>query len=504
MFHPHLSFPFHCSSQWRVASGTNIFGDKLTVACTGELLITDLRVIFVPHQIHSPALTWGAEGLFVKDPMHSAENEAQLSPAEVLMVQKYTLQLPLAAIVDCKIFQATGGSAGGNLSATPTSVASAGSGNSSSAHNIPVVPVGFSSTLTSYVTTASPASDSSAAASPWVLCLDGADGSSTEFVVKKQHGVRSQRKMVVAFDRILSMRLKDSRGKLGSPLYRAGLDSDGIDPQVWCERVLDYLQWEIKLDMSWVRWAKYLKQSCKHFSSQAAKAWLKRALSPVDLDVDYQRLRVQDLDWRLSELNATYALCPTYPSVLVFPGAMQDEDIVGAASDRSIGRLPTLVWLHPDTRAPLCRAAQPLSGMSGNSIEQDKRMCVAIKQSCPTGLPLRIADARPKLNANANAVQGKGFENIAFLGGPSVASIVFMDIDNIHVVRHSLAKLRESLHTGGSSGAAETGTGEAADGSTVHASKWTGHISSILRGATGVADSLMLGHPVLVHCSDGW
>jgi myotubularin-related protein 1/2 len=90
-----------------------------------------------------------------------------------------------------------------------------------------------------------------------------------------------------------------------------------------------------------------------------------------------------------------------------------------------------------------------------------------------------------------------------------VASIVFMDIDNIHVIRHSLAKLRESLNTGSNaaadpSGAAASNSANNADGSTVHASKWTSHISSILRGAAGVADSLMLGHPVLVHCSDGW
>ena len=47
-----------------------------------------------------------------------------------------------------------------------------------------------------------------------------------------------------------------------------------------------------------------------------------------------------------------------------------------------------------------------MAGMKGNSIEHDKKMLLAIKSSCLTGLPLRIADARPKLNANANAVQG--------------------------------------------------------------------------------------------------
>ena len=30
------------------------------------------------------------------------------------------------------------------------------------------------------------------------------------------------------------------------------------------------------------------------------------------------------------------------------------------------------------------------------------------------------------------------------------------------------------------------------------------HISLILRGASCIAESVLLGHPVLVHCSDGW
>jgi len=49
---------------------------------------------------------------------------------------------------------------------------------------------------------------------------------------------------------------------------------------------------------------------------------------------------------------------------------------------------------------------------SGSSIEFDKKLCLSIKASCPTNQPLRIADARPKINANANAMQGKGFESV--------------------------------------------------------------------------------------------
>ncbi len=98
------------------------------------------------------------------------------------------------------------------------------------------------------------------------------------------------------------------------------------------------------------------------------------------------------------------------------------------------------------------------------------------------------------LNANVNALRGKGIENIAFLGGPSVANLVFMDIENIHVVKASYVKLKENLINTGSADADEAAV----------SSKWLNHISSILKGAVGVAESLLIGHPVLVHCSDGW
>ncbi|RYY68093.1 hypothetical protein EON63_25170, partial [archaeon] len=85
-------------------------------------------------------------------------------------------------------------------------------------------------------------------------------------------------------------------------------------------------------------------------------------------------------------------------------------------------------------------------GLSGSGIEYDKKILLAIKASCPsTHLPLRIADARPKLNANANAMAGKGFENVSFMGGSTVVSLVFMDIDNIHVMRGSLGRIKEGF-----------------------------------------------------------
>jgi myotubularin-related protein 1/2 len=74
-------------------------------------------------------------------------------------------------------------------------------------------------------------------------------------------------------------------------------------------------------------------------------------------------------------------------------------------------------------------------------------------------------------------------------------------------MRDCLQKLRDSysLNTSSASSSSKAGgrgTGDATAGeNTDHeAGKWLSHVSTVLRGATSVAESILLGHPVLVHC----
>lgn len=52
---------------------------------------------------------------------------------------------------------------------------------------------------------------------------------------------------------------------------------------------------------------------------------------------------MHDCDWQLSDLNSAYNLCPTYPSLLVLPKSLSDDEIKKAATERSINRLPSMV-----------------------------------------------------------------------------------------------------------------------------------------------------------------
>ena len=156
--------------------------------------------------------------------------------------------------------------------------------------------------------------------------------------------------------------------------------------------------------------------------------------------------------WLYINNNWNYDLCPSYSRHIVMPKTFPLSKIETAASYRSKKRLPALTWIHPENNAPLCRCAQPRSGFTQMaSMPEDDEMLLAIRSTVmTTELPnpiLHIFDARPKLNANANALAGKGFENVSRLGGPNVAKIIFCGIGNIHVMRNSLVELTKTCET---------------------------------------------------------
>jgi hypothetical protein len=70
-------------------------------------------------------------------------------------------------------------------------------------------------------------------------------------------------------------------------------------------------------------------------------------------------------------------------------------------------------------------------------LEEDNVMLHAIRTAAPAHAEpvLHIFDARPYLNAGANALKGKGYESITALGGAGVASLIFCGIENIHAMR---------------------------------------------------------------------
>lgn len=242
-----------------------------------------------------------------------------------------------------------------------------------------------------------------------------------------------------------------------------------------------------------------------------------------DPEKEYKRMGVNETSkWFVCKFNSEFKLCDSYPRHLVVPRFVDEKTLELIAQFRSRARFPVLSWLSPNA-VPLLRSAQPLCGMLNRRNYYDENYLKDIADMCSSqwhaasassststspsvastpssssscnlpssSTPLKqmyILDARPFKNALANYTAGGGYENEKYY---TSCKLVFMNIENIHAMRDSL-------------GATTCGSNEQFLMSTLENSKWLEHIRLILDGALLALDKIVAGHPVLVHCSDGW
>ncbi|KAF8609927.1 phosphatases II [Ceratobasidium sp. AG-I] len=242
--------------------------------------------------------------------------------------------------------------------------------------------------------------------------------------------------------------------------------------------------------------------------------------------------------WRLTDINKDYTFCPTYPAILVVPARISDATLAYAAKYRSKARIPALSYLHWGNFATITRCSQPMVGLTNNRSVQDEKLIEAIFQSHhsahsvyagppdgrarSTSSPVYgattvnlIIDARPTTNAMANAAKGAGTENME---NYKEAKKVYLGIDNIHVMRDSLAKVAEALYEADMAASISASGSPLADASkpdlprpsfldrqTLRRSGWLRHLSAILEGTAIIVKNIhVYSSHALLHCSDGW
>jgi hypothetical protein len=244
---------------------------------------------------------------------------------------------------------------------------------------------------------------------------------------------------------------------------------------------------------------------CRHDREQQVEQVESAACRPVAVNEDDEadggatarRVRVDGAGWRLTELNESFEFCDGYPRQLVVPATVDDDALRKVGAFRSRHRVPACVYVHHKTRAAIARCAQPLVGLRRTRCQEDEMMLDAMRLTNPTDTStLRIMDARPKVNADANRLKGGGYESY------DGCQLKFCDIENIHVMRDSLAKVtracqlsRMDVYEGNQS---ELDRDVAASG-------WLGHVRRILHASNNVVRAVERdGTSVLLHCSDGW
>ena len=161
--------------------------------------------------------------------------------------------------------------------------------------------------------------------------------------------------------------------------------------------------------------------------------------SPVE---EFKRMGIPNTNskWRLCSLNIGYEAISTYPEIIVIPTDVTDAMVQGTIKFRSKGRIPALSYLNLLNHCSITRCSQPMVGITGNRSDDDENFLKMINETTrdpnkDTHKPLIIADARPKINAQANQAAGKGYE---FERNYENIKIIFLGIANIHVMRKSL------------------------------------------------------------------
>ncbi|KAL0273082.1 UNVERIFIED_CONTAM: hypothetical protein PYX00_005840 [Menopon gallinae] len=230
---------------------------------------------------------------------------------------------------------------------------------------------------------------------------------------------------------------------------------------------------------------------CFHYTPSTEEIPRSEGWKPFNLKAEYERMNVPNDLWSATAINEKYELCDTYPQSLYVPSTATSQMLIGSSSFRSKGRLPVLSYLHKN-KAAICRCSQPLSGFSARCVE-DEMLLNCILKTNPNSSYMYVVDSRPRINAMANRATGKGYENELFYEN---IKFQFLGIENIHVMRSSLAKLIETCEIKSPT------MSNFIKG--LESSGWLKHIQSVLETSFFIAQAVDNGVSVVVHCSDGW
>ena len=242
---------------------------------------------------------------------------------------------------------------------------------------------------------------------------------------------------------------------------------------------------------------------------------------------------LQPCPWTMyTQINATYQLSMSYPSVLCgpssLPEASQDTQRIlrQCAGFRSEQRIVSLTWSSGVDGASMWRSAQPKVGLQGNRNQSDEFFLRQIAESAASsnslrleappklsrewiqkltgqpdmgltvepGVSLKIMDMRPRASALANRTSGYGYENTSHYSG---TTLQFCNISNIHSVRDSYTKMSALCM----SATAQDHNWH----SVIEDTRWLHLIRTIWAAAWEAAFWIHVHRlPVLLHCSHGW
>ncbi|KAE8794268.1 phosphatidylinositol-3-phosphatase myotubularin-1-like [Hordeum vulgare] len=225
---------------------------------------------------------------------------------------------------------------------------------------------------------------------------------------------------------------------------------------------------------------------------------------------------LEDKWWRVTEANSDYSLCSTYPSHLIVPRTISDEELQVMSTSRALSRLPVISWCDFGACALVLFSRSPnfYVEFSRNIIQRFFHLAVTSMKlnyfDCFVNRKLYIVDARPRICSESACSYPE-------------SEVVYLGIEDIYEMRGSFSSLRKYIDTHGSissNGLPLAGPvtgdlvnhGSAWGRGTINSmtkfsirEEWLNHIQIILIGGSWIAEKIAHeSASVLVHCSDGW
>ncbi|KAM8953861.1 myotubularin-related protein 9 [Pelodytes ibericus] len=205
---------------------------------------------------------------------------------------------------------------------------------------------------------------------------------------------------------------------------------------------------------------------------------------------EFQQLNSETDEWRLSEVNRDFSICPSYPPVVTVPKSIDDEALRKVGQFRHGGRFPVLSYFHRKNGMVMMRSSQPLTGTNGKRCKEDEKLINATLRPGKRGY---IIDTRSLNAAQQARARGGGFEQEAYY--PQWRRI-HKSIERYNILQESLIKLVEACN--------DQSHNMDRWLSKLEASNWLTHIKEILTTACLAAQCIdREGASVLVHGSEG-
>ncbi|XP_054724545.1 myotubularin-related protein 9-like [Uloborus diversus] len=124
-------------------------------------------------------------------------------------------------------------------------------------------------------------------------------------------------------------------------------------------------------------------------------------------EIEYNKVLQNKEEWRISQVNKDYSVCPTYPQLVIVPKSIDDETLKVVAGFRQFGRFPILSYYHKENKAALLRSSQPMVGANNKRCKEDERLLNIVLGSGKKGY---IIDTRSQNIALLARTKGGGFE----------------------------------------------------------------------------------------------